>query len=315
MLKNKKIEFVGSLKKCLIISLALILVGIIVTAILGPVLDITFSGGTRITYSYTGKVDTAKVAQLAADTIGKKVNVNTTSGVSDNSQKLVISLAENKSLDTTLIDKLTAKFEKDSDYADNKIKQESVNSVNASVGAVFFAKCLVAVLIAAVLVIIYVTIRFRKIGGLLAGSAAMVALIHDIIIAFLASCVFRLPIDSNFIAVVMILLGYSLNSTIVVFDRVRENRRIHGSKLTLSELVNLSNNQVISRNIMTNLSTLVAVIVIIIVCELNGITALRSLSVPLAFGLLSGAYTSIFLSPSIWVRWKDKVNARKKAKK
>lgn len=312
MLKNKSFEFVGNLKKYAIGSLAIILVGLIVALVLGPVLDITFSGGTKITYSYDGKVDTDKVAQLAADTIEKKVSVTTTSGVSDDSQKLVIALADKDALDTDLIDKLTKKLTGD-DFKDNKIKQEEVLSVSPSVGVIFFAKCLVAVIIAALLVIIYTAIRFRKIGGWLAGTSAMVALVHDILIAFAVSVIFRLPIDANFIAVVMTLLGYSLNSTIVVFDRIRENRRIYGNKESLDNLVNLSNNQVLSRNIMTNLSTVVSILVVLVVCELNGITSLRSLTIPLCFGLASGAYSSICLAPSVWVKWKQASDAKKKA--
>ena len=312
MLKNKSFEFVGNLKKYAIGSLAIILVGLIVALVLGPVLDITFSGGTKITYSYTGKVDTDKVAQLAADTINKKVSVTTTSGVSDDSQKLVVALADKDALDTDLIDKLTKKLTGD-DFKDNKIKQEEVLSVSPSVGVIFFAKCLVAVIIAALLVIIYTAIRFRKIGGWLAGTSAMVALVHDILIAFAVSVIFRLPIDANFIAVVMTLLGYSLNSTIVVFDRIRENRRIYGNKEALDNLVNLSNNQVLSRNIMTNLSTVASILVVLVVCELNGITSLRSLTIPLCFGLASGAYSSICLAPSVWVKWKQASDAKKKA--
>lgn len=313
MLKNKKFNFVGNLKKYVIGSLAVILIGLIVALVLGPVLDITFSGGTKITYSYSGKLDTDKVAKLAADTIDKKVNVTTTSGVNDDSQKLVISLSEKDALDTKLIDELEEKLVKE--FKDNKIESAEVLTVSPSVGGVFFAKCLVAVLISALLVIIYVAFRFRKIGGWLAGTAAMVALVHDILIAFTVSVIFRLPIDANFIAVVMTLLGYSLNSTIVVFDRIRENKRKLGVKEGLVNLVNLSNNQVLSRNVMTNLSTVLSIVIVLVVCEICGIASLRSLTVPLCFGLASGAYSSICLAPAIWVKWKNSADARKAAKK
>lgn len=314
MLKNKVFNFSGNLKKFLIISGAIIIVGIILTAVLGPVLDISFGGGTRITYSYTGEINTDSVASVAADTIGKKVSVTTTSGVSDNSQKLVISLSDRESLNTELIDELDSVLTSDEQFADNALVQAEINSVNPTVGAVFFAKCLIAVVIAAVLVVIYVAIRFRKIGGWLAGTAAMLALVHDILIAFFVTVIFRLNIDSNFVAVVMTLLGYSLNSTIVVFDRIRENRRTYGNSQTLDETLNLSNSQVLSRNIMTSLSTFIAIFVVLIVCELKGITSLRSLTVPLCFGILSGAYSSICLAPAIWVKWKKASDARKKAK-
>lgn len=315
MLKNKKFDFSGSLKKYLIISGALILIGLVLSIVLTPILDISFAGGTRITYAYSGDIDTNKVASVAADTIGKKVTVTTSSGVSDGSQRLTIALSDKESLDTKLIDKLDEKLTSDKQFADNSLKQEEVNSVNATVGAVFFAKCLVAVVIAAVIVLIYVAIRFRKIGGWLAGATALIALIHDVLIAFFAAVVFRLNIDSNFIAVVMTLLGYSLNSTIVVYDRVRENRRIYGNKQPLSETVNISNNQVLVRNIMTTLSTFFAIFAVLVVCEIKGITSMRSLTIPLCFGLVSGSYSSICLAPALWVKWKTALSQKKSKKK
>ncbi len=312
---KKTINFDKLLKPCLIASAAIILIGIILTVVLGPKLDISFGGGSRITYSYSGEVDTNAVAKLAADTLGKEVKVDTTSGVTDNSQKLTVSLADKEALDTALIDKLTDKLASDAQFKANAIKQEEVNSVSPSVGAVFFAKCLVAVIIAGILVVLYIALRFRKIGGWLAGVSALLALLHDVLIAFFAVIIFRLDIDSNFVAVVMTLLGYSLNSTIVVFDRIRENRRIFGAKQPLNETLNISNNQVLSRNIMTSVSTFIAIFVVLIVCELNGITSLRSLTIPLCFGIVSGAYSSICLAPAIWVKWKMSLDAKKAAAK
>lgn len=313
-MRNKIIDFNKLLKPCLIASAIIIAVGLVLTVVLGPVLDISFGGGTRITYSYTGEINTDTVAKFAADTLGKKVTVDTTSGVTDNSQKLTVSLADKESLSTELIDKLTKQLTSDEQFSANSIKQEEVNSVSPSVGSVFFAKCLVAVIIAAILVVLYIAFRFRKIGGWLAGVSALLALLHDVLIAFFVMIVFRLDIDSNFVAVVMTLLGYSLNSTIVVFDRIRENRRAFGSKQTLVETLNMSNTQVLSRNVMTSLATFVAIFVVLVVCELNGITSLRSLTIPLCFGIISGAYSSICLAPAIWVKWKNASDAKKAAK-
>ena len=309
MLKNKSFNFVGNLKKYLIVSGALLLIGLIVTFVFGPVLDISFQGGTNISYSFTGTIATDAVRKFADETLDKKTTVSITSGVTDASQKLVVSLADNKALDTESIDTLTkALVEK---YPDNKIVQAEVYSVNPTVGAIFFFKCLVAVLIAAILVIVYVAIRFRKIGGVSAAVTALIALVHDVAIAFFAAVVLRLNIDANFIAVVMILLGYSLNNTIVVFDRIRENRRLYGNQKPIDELVTLSDNQVLSRNIMTSLSTVIAILVILVVCELTGLTSLRTLTIPLTFGLVAGSYSSICIAPPLWVKWRQLRNKRK----
>lgn len=309
--EEKKIDFVGNFKKIGTVAVALVLVGVIVSAVFGPVLDITFSGGTKISYSYTGDIDTDEVKALADKTLGKKTKVDTTSGVSDDSQKLVISLADKSAVSTAKIDALNKALDKD--FADNKPVQAEVNSVNASVGSIFFFKCLVAVAIAAALVILYVGWRFRKIGGWSAGLSALIALVFDVMIAFFSAVIFRLEIDANFIAVVMTLLGYSLNNTIVVFDRIRENRRVYGSKLPIDELVNLSNTQVLRRNIVTSLTTVIAILTVFVVCQFTGLSSLNTLTVPLVFGLISGTLSSICLAPSLWVVWKNRKPADKKA--
>lgn len=311
--EGKKFNFVGNFKKIGAVAVALVLVGVIVSAVFGPVLDITFSGGTKISYSYTGEIDTDEVKALADKTLGKKTKVDTTSGVSDDSQKLVISLADKTAVSTEKIDALAKALDKD--FADNKPVQAEVNSVNPSVGTIFFLKCLVAVAIAAVLVVLYVGLRFRKIGGWTAGFAALVALILDVLIAFFSAVIFRLEIDANFIAVVMTLLGYSLNNTIVVFDRIRENRRIYGSKQPINELVDLSNNQVLSRNIVTSLTTVIAILTVFVVCQFTGISSLNTLTVPLIFGLISGTLSSICIAPSLWVVWKNRKAEKDTAKK
>ena len=311
MLKNKSFDFVGNLKRFLIVSGALILIGILCTVIFGPVLDISFQGGTKISYSFTGKLVTEDIRKLADETLGKKTTVSITSGVTDASQKLIVSLSDNEALGTESIDALNKALTEA--FPKNKLEQAEVNSVNPSVGTIFFLKCLVAVVIAAILVIAYVAFRFRKIGGVSAAVTALIALVHDVAIAFFAAVVLRLSIDANFIAVVMTLLGYSLNNTIVVFDRIRENRRVYGSQKPLDELVNISDNQVLSRNIMTSLSTVIAILVVFVVCEITGLTSLRTLTVPMMFGLVAGSFSSICLAPPLWVKWKQ-LRAKHKAK-
>lgn len=308
MLKNKQFDFVGSFKKFVIASLALILIGVVCTLVFGPVLDISFKGGTKISYSYTGDLSTEEVRKLADKTLGKKTTVATTSGVSDESQKIIVSLSDNVALETDSIDALNEALTEA--YPDSKIEQAEVNSVNPSVGTIFFLKCLVAVVIAAILVVVYVAFRFRKIGGVSAAVTALIALVHDVLIAFFATVVLRLNIDANFIAVVMTLLGYSLNNTIVVFDRIRENRGAYGSQMPIRDLVNLSDNQVLSRNIMTSLSTVIAITVVFAVCEVTGLTSLRTLTVPMIVGLVAGSYSSICIAPPLWVLWQNRKAAK-----
>ena len=238
--------------------------------------------------------------------LGKNFNVTASSDFSGTAQKLVVSLTDNvsaKTADASVVALQTA-------FADKDVESGEINSVSASVGKRFFVKALVAVLIASILVVIYVGIRFRRIGGVSAGISALIALVHDIAIAFIVCIVFRLSIDANFIAVVLTLLGYSLNNTIIIFDRIRENRRIYGAKLSLAEAVDKSNNETLTRTVITTITTLAAIVVIIIVSEIMGLTSLRTFAIPLSAGLIFGSYSSICLAPTIWVKWKEKQMAK-----
>ncbi len=305
MLK-KSIDFVGNIKTYIIISVTLILAGIIATCVFGPVLDIDFKGGTKLTYAYTGEIAHDDAEKAVKDVFKSAYNISGSSDLSGESQKLVITLTDNISTET--VDAAEKALQQA--FPDNKIKSDEIISIDKSVGGRFFAKALVAVVIASVLVVLYVGIRFRKIGGISAGITALIALLHDILIAFFACVVFRLPIDANFIAVVLTLLGYSLNDTIIIYDRVRENRRMYGTKMPLAEMVNKSNNETLARSVLITVATLSAVIVIIIVSEIKGLTSLRSFTIPLAIGLVAGSYSSICLAPCLWVKWKERSNAK-----
>jgi preprotein translocase subunit SecF len=119
-------------------------------------------------------------------------------------------------------------------------------------------------------------------------------------------------------------MGYSINSTIIIYDRIRENKRLYGRKLDIQELTNMSITQTISRNIHTNVTTVSVMVIVCIVCSLRGVTSIISFALPLIVGMLSGVYTSMCLAPSLWVHWqqhKEKknpgrpVNTGKKKKK
>ena len=309
------IDFNKAFKPALIIYTAFLAVGLILTLIFGVQLDINFKGGTRITYSYTGELDYKNTEALIEKTLGADVTLSESSGLADDSKKIVITLVGTDSLSNQAQQDL-AKALTD-EYKDNTFTLYDSNSVNPSVAGAFFAKSLAAVVLTGALVILYVGIRFRKIGGVSAGITAFASLFLDILVAFFTCVIFRLQIDSNFMAVVLTILGYSLNDTIVVYDRVRENKGIN-PKATTAELVNESLNVVKVRTFITTLTTFSAVVMIIVVAELFGLTSLRSFAIPMAFGLVSGCLSSLFISAPLWVIWKnhsDKKAPKSKAKK
>ena len=319
-MKKFNINFVGNLKKYLIVSLSLIVAGLICFAVMGVEVDINFKGGSRFTYTYTGDIDTDKVADAVSDYIGETVNVTqSTSALDAGSSKIVISVAGVIDNEKLKVDDekdqglgVHEKIEKvlQDKFSKNKIAFAESNVIQATIAQGFYTKSIVALVLAAILVVIYVGIRFRKIGGFSAAAFAWVALIHDVLIAFFACVVFRLPIDINFVAVILTILGYSLNDTIIIYDRIRENRRKAGAG-NFTEVVNLSINQTLTRSLVTSITTFISVVVVALVAEAFGVTALRSFAIPMAVGMVSGSYSSVCLSGPLWVKWVEYRYARK----
>ena len=125
--------------------------------------------------------------------------------------------------------------------------------------------------------------------------------------------IFRLEIDSNFMAVILTTLGYSLNDTIVIYDRMRENTKLYPS-MDFRDRVNISINQSLGRTIKTTLATFLAIITVVVVSEFFGLSSLRSFAIPMAVGILSGCVSSICLSSPLWYHWRKFSTARKNAK-
>ena len=300
-MRKFNIDFNKALKPVLIVYIAIFVIGIIWSVIFGVKLDINFSGGAKVSYSYTGEIAEKDIEAIVDNHIKKDYSLRKSTALAGDTQTFEIALSGKNALSAKTQEAITKDLVEK--FKDNKIELYNSNSVSPTIAGSFFAKSLVAVLITAVLVVIYVGIRFRKIGGVSAGITALIALVFDVLITFFTCVIFGLQIDSNYIAVVLTMLGYSLNDTIVIYDRIRENRKYNPDK-EIGELVNESVNTVIIRNIVTTVTTLLAVTTIIVVAEIYGLTSLRTFAIPMAFGLLSGSLSSLFVSGPIWVLWR-----------
>ncbi len=299
---KKEIDFNKAFKFALIGFAIFYVIGIIFTCIFGINLDLSFKGGTRIIYSFTGEAP-ADVEKSIEKALGIDVNTSISTSYTDNEQRLVVTLAGTDALSNEAQQKLEDTLV--NTYKDNKFSLYDSNSTDPTLAGTFFTKSLVSVLLAGILVVIYVGIRFRKIGGVSAALTAFAALFIDVFVAFFACTIFGLSIDSNFIAVLLTIFGYSLNDTIVIYDRIRENKSLF-PKLDTPSLVNMSINQVKVRTIVTTITTLLAVVTIIVVAEIFALTTLRSFCIPMAFGLVSGCFSSLFISSPLWVLWKTR---------
>ena len=300
---NKTINTKKALKICVIVYAVLFLIGLVVTAIWGPKLDINFSGGTKISYSYTGDLAEKDFKNTVATALKKEFTVSKNTALAGDVNTYVITLAGKDALDAETQEAITKALT--DGFKDNEIALYDATSVSPSVAGSFFVKSLVAILITAALVVVYVGIRFKKIGGVSAALTALCALVLDLLVSFFACVIFRLPIDSNYMAVVLTILGYSLNDTIVIYDRIRENSKLYPN-ITVGENMDMSIAGVITRNIVTTVTTVCAVLTIVVVSEVCGLTTLRSFAIPMAFGLVSGCLSSLFVSGPLWVMYKER---------
>ncbi len=306
-MREFKIDFNKALSKVLIGYLAVFVIGIVMSIIFGVKLDINFSGGTKISYSYDNEIVEADVKKVIDENLKKNYTFTQSTSLAGDTKTFEIALSGKNAISAETQEKLTKAL--GDKFKDNNIEIYNSNSVSPTIAGSFFAKSLVAVLITAILVIIYVGLRFRRIGGVSAAITALCALVLDVLVSFFTCVVFGLQIDSNYIAVVLTIFGYSLNDTIVIYDRIRENERLN-PEMEIGELVNMSVNKVTIRNIVTTVTTILAILTIIVVSEIYGLTSLRTFAIPMAFGLVSGTLSSLFVSGPLWVVWK-----RSRAKK
>lgn len=310
--KTPSINFIGNRKKFYTFSCALIAVVLVFCGIFGVKMDVEFKGGSMITLAYEGDADLNDLKSTIGTELGKSnLTLQTGSDISGN-QTLTVTLPGSDTLTTEQLDNLLAALNEQ--YPDNNFVQNEVSNVDATIGKEFLLKSVVALVAACVLILLYVAYRFRKIGGLKAGSTAIVALLHDMFVVFGVFVLLRIPLNGNFIAALLTILGYSINDTVVIYDRIRENSALYGKKqMSLAELVNLSVNQSFARSLMTSITTCLALGVVCVVSVIYRLDSIYSFAFPLLFGMVSGVYSTVCIATPLWVDWKNKKKAAKKA--
>lgn len=297
------VDFVSRRKVFCIISAAVIVLTFICTFVFGVKVDIRFKGGSMLTYSYSGEITDADIAatKSAIAALGDVPEVSITTGTSFTGglNTMVVSFAADEKMDDDKLNEIN-------DAVENALPEKGVQNidttnVSATSGTSFLISCLIAVGAAFILLTVYIAFRFQKIGGWKAGVIAIICLLHDVAITYAVFVFGRMSLDSNFMAVILTLLGYSINNTIIIYDRLRENRAKYGKKLTDAQLVNLSINQTLPRSIITTATTVTAMVSVSVVCALMGVTSILSFSIPLAIGMLVGFYSSVCLAGPLWI--------------
>ena len=290
------------------IGLVFALLGIVATILL-PFnvnlfnFDIDFLGGTTMTYEMHKDLDKAEldnIKQLVADATGVTPSSVQKSEVTQVVIKTsTLSTEQRDAAFGALKDVYGLNAETGVDENGNTINSDilSVDNVDPVMGADLRNAAILSALLAILCMLVYIAIRFEWRSGL----AAIVALAHDVFVIMGSYVVFRIPVNMTFIAVVLTILGYSINATIIIFDRVRENKKMM-KKTSFADIVNTSIWQTATRSLNTTITTLLAVVVIAVI----GVPSIRQFVIPLIVGVIAGLYSSMFISGPVWVKLSKK---------
>lgn len=244
--------------------------------------DVEFVGGTQLLLSIGQEFNNDDIANTV-----KEVTSQTTPQIQRilGEQQVNIKL---KSIDdetrNNLINKLKEKYP--------NVEALEVSNVSSTISGEMQRTAILAVTIACLAMLAYITFRFKNLQS---GLSAILALLHDVLIVIGVYAVLRIPINTSFIAAMLTIVGYSINNTIVIFDRIRENRKAY-KRNDLERLINNSVKQTITRSLFTSITTLFTIASIYIL----GVQSIKDFALPIIVGIIAGTYSSIFISTSLW---------------
>lgn len=293
------LDFVKHRNKYFLVSGVLIGLGLIILLVMGLNLGVDFEGGTSLEIQIEDQPFTAAEIQEVFNQIeGIDPGEITLTG----NQNEIAAVLFIGTLTPEEIKAVSNTFEAE---FGQKFEGISESTVSPSIARELARQAILAILLASVGVILYVSIRFEYRFAL----SAIVALVHDVLFVIAAFSILRIQVDLTFIAAILTIVGYSINDTIVIFDRIRENLRFGKTKTVeqLSELVNKSIVDTLARSINTSLTVVFASVTLF----LFGGEGIRNFSFALTIGLVAGAYSSIFIAAQVWMVWKGREIKRK----
>ena len=286
-----------------IISGFVILSGIAGCFFYGVKLDTQFTGGAVLSYSVSEQADTGKIQESIEKETKRPVTVQIKEDNMTGLKRLSVTLAGNAGMSPEEQKAITDTINSTIGKNDAKLSETFV--VEPYIGAKALKNAAAAIILSLIFIVVYVWIRFSVISGLSAGITAMIALVHDVFVVFFAFVLFQIPLNDAFVAVVLTIIGYSINDTIVIYDRIRENRK-HDSKMPVDTLVNVSTTQTLGRSINTSATTGICVLILMVASVYFHIESIMEFSLPMFFGILTGCYSSICVAGTLWAMWEKK---------
>lgn len=306
--------------KTIFLTIALVAVLASVASLIfrGFNLDTDFAGGMAITYRVGSDFTVSDVQEIVDKALG---NDQSPSSVQQSGEEVIIKFGFDNSLTTDeersdfsmeKVSAITAALQEKygaptEDNQDSGVILKNQDIVSPSTGCDLARSALYMSLLACVAILLYVTFRFEFTSGVV----AIVALVHDVVLLLGIYSITQMSVDTNFIAAILTVLGYSINNTIVIMDRIRENTR-HARKETYGEIANASILQTMTRSVNTTVTTLLTIGMVYIM----GVPSIRAFSLPIIIGIVIGFYSSVFVSGPLWAMWRDSaVKGKKQAAK
>lgn len=308
-------DIMGKRNFCFILSGLILLACIIGYFVNGVQLDIQFQGGTIMQIEMPNDTfDTVKAEEIVMDTINKRAivqksktyNAETSAA---NLNLMVLNIASQNTLIEDERKNVLDALKKEFNISENV--NVTVNSVDPFIGEEIKTKSVYAVFWASLFIILYIWYRFRIMHGLSAGVFAVVALLHDVMVMFTVYILLKIPLNDSFVAAVLTIIGYSINDTVIIYDRIRENTKLM-RKASIRVLVNTSVVQTLNRSINTSVTVLISILTLFIFASVYNIQSVREFTLPLTVGILSGVYSTIFIASPLYMVWQER-NIRKKA--
>ena len=292
--EKKAINFLGKKNLCFIISCVMIVAGWVMMGVHGAGGDgvlnysMEFKGGTSTNVTFNEDMSlediSSKVVPIVTKVTGDaEVQTQKVTGTNEVIIKTkTLSVEQRQALNDALVENFGVE--------EDKITAESISG---AVSNEMKRDAIAAVIIATICMLIYIWFRFKDIRF---ATSAVLALLHDVLVVLTFYAAARWSVGSTFIACMLTIVGYSINATIVIFDRVRENLKVKTNKQSLADLVNLSITQTFTRSINTSLTTVVMVIVLFIM----GVSSVREFALPLIVGIVCGTYSSVCITGALW---------------
>ncbi|WP_294155283.1 protein translocase subunit SecF [uncultured Clostridium sp.] len=272
------------------ISLIIIVLGLGFICFKGLNFGIDFKGGTQVSIQLN-----ENISKEDADAVVKEYAPDSSTTISNTYEYEI----KSTDLDSDKLSSIMNDLEEKYSLEDSALLSQE--EIGAAIGKELTRNSLLAILAASAVMLVYVAIRFEFKFGV----AALIATLHDVLVTITVYAVFGIPVNTPFIAAILTIVGYSMNDTIVIFDRIRENLKKMRRANTV-EVANTSITETLTRSINTSLSTLVTIIAINIL-----VPSVREFTIPLIVGIVCGAYSSIFIASPVWVFLKEKTGKKK----